>query len=184
MGRRPRSAELERVELGEALRQNEAVRALAANPLLLTILALMKRQGVLPEQRVRLTPCCPHAPGSPWNPVRGLENGTFGHAMPWKSLFKILTPLALWIHRDLPGSTARSHAAIWKRKLVEFFREKGGVPCRESLLRLSWLIYSESSLLLERGNDRYGFIHLTFLERSTGGLRARAARSARAGSAL
>ena len=45
----------EKAELLFALERNPGVRELAANPLLLTILALMKRQGVLlPERRVQL----------------------------------------------------------------------------------------------------------------------------------
>jgi len=45
----------ERQELLAAIAHNPGVRRLAANPLLLTILALMKRQGViLPERRVEL----------------------------------------------------------------------------------------------------------------------------------
>ena len=48
-------ASREREELLAAVRGNPGVRSLAANPLLLTILALMKRQGVsLPERRVEL----------------------------------------------------------------------------------------------------------------------------------
>lgn len=45
----------ERRELLDAIHRNPSVRRLAANPLLLTILAMMKRQGVtLPERRVEL----------------------------------------------------------------------------------------------------------------------------------
>ncbi len=48
-------AQREREELLDAVRRNPGVRGLAANPLLLTILALMKRQGiVLPDRRVEL----------------------------------------------------------------------------------------------------------------------------------
>ena len=48
-------ADRERGELLTAIHRDPGVRRLAANPLLLTILALMKRQGVvLPDRRVEL----------------------------------------------------------------------------------------------------------------------------------
>lgn len=66
-------AERERKELLEAVARNAGVRQLAANPLLLTILALMKRQGVtLPERRVELYDQYVKTLLSTWNRARGL----------------------------------------------------------------------------------------------------------------
>ena len=60
-------------ELLDAIRRNPGVRRLAANPLLLTILALMKRQGVvLPERRVELYDQYVRTMLSSWNRARGL----------------------------------------------------------------------------------------------------------------
>ena len=66
-------AERERRELLEATNQNPGVRQLAANPLLLTILVLMKRQGVtLPERRVELYQRYVETLLKHWNLARGL----------------------------------------------------------------------------------------------------------------
>ncbi|HEV7518482.1 MAG TPA: NACHT domain-containing protein, partial [Thermoanaerobaculia bacterium] len=67
------AAEREREELLAATRGNPGVRALAANPLLLTILALMKRQGVtLPERRVELYRTYVETLLRTWNLARSL----------------------------------------------------------------------------------------------------------------
>ena len=75
-GRTPvaaQEAERERAELLAAVERNPGVRALATNPLLLTILALMKRQGViLPERRVELYQKYIETLLRQWNLVRGL----------------------------------------------------------------------------------------------------------------
>ena len=63
----------ERAELLESVDRNPGVRQLAANPLLLTILALMKRQGVtLPERRVELYQKYIETLLRQWNLSRGL----------------------------------------------------------------------------------------------------------------
>ena len=66
-------AELERNELLNAVRRNPGVRYLASNPLLLTVLVLMKRQGVaLPERRIELYEQYVKTLLSSWNRARGL----------------------------------------------------------------------------------------------------------------
>ncbi len=111
-------AQRERAELIEAVRRNPGVRGLAANPLLLTILALMKRQGVkLPERRVQLYHKYVETLLSSWNLARGLGRP------PTRDLdvvqtVRILAPLALWMHEKSPGVglVKREDA---KRKLAE-----------------------------------------------------------------
>src|SRR6185436_21151741 len=111
-------------ELQEALRQKSAVRALAANPLLLTILALMKRQEVnLPEQRVLLYSAYVKTLLETWNPVRGLEKRPIKPRNALETL-KVLTPLALWIHETSPGiGLVRRRDLL--AKLAEILKEKG-----------------------------------------------------------
>jgi predicted NACHT family NTPase len=96
-------AALERDELLESVRHNPGVRALAANPLLLTILALMKRQGItLPERRVELYQKYVETLLYNWNQARSLA-GRESHRLEVRETLRILAPLALWMHRTSPG---------------------------------------------------------------------------------
>jgi predicted NACHT family NTPase len=66
-------ADKESKELIDAVNRSEGVRRLASNPLLLTILAVMKRQGVtLPERRVELYEQYVRTMLSTWNRARSM----------------------------------------------------------------------------------------------------------------
>jgi predicted NACHT family NTPase len=96
-------AEQERGELLAALETNPGVRSLAANPLLLTILALMKRNGIaLPDRRVELYKSYVETLLKHWNLARSLA-GRSGREVDLVETMKILEPLALWMHEVSPG---------------------------------------------------------------------------------
>ena len=111
----------EKAELLFALERNPGVRELAANPLLLTILALMKRQGVLlPERRVQLYDQYVQTLLRHWNLSRGLDRRVSRD-------LDVLETTACWRRwrcgctRPAPGwawSRAKGCAAAWKRSTV------------------------------------------------------------------
>jgi formylglycine-generating enzyme required for sulfatase activity len=160
------SAERQRRELLEALARNWEVRALAANPLLLTILALMKRQGMnLPEQRAKLYDNYVQTLLETWNTARSLREEPVVERSA-ADLLKVLAPLALWIHESSPGVGLVRRTELLAR-LEAMYRDHSGIAdpeaaraAAESFLR----DVDDSCLLLERGSGHYGFIHLTFLE--------------------
>jgi len=93
----------EEAELLAAVERNAGVRRLAANPLLLTILALMKRQGVtLPERRVELYQKYVETLLKNWNLARSLGRPLTGD-LDVVETWKVLAPLALWMHQTSPG---------------------------------------------------------------------------------
>ena len=156
-------AERERRDLLTAIEGNPGVRRLAANPLLLTILALMKRQGVsLPERRVELYDLYMKTLLSSWNRARGLDRP------PQRDLdvvetVRVLAPLALWMHEVDPGLGLVKREEL-HRQLLEIFGERGDEdPEQRSRLFLAD-VREYAGLLLERGPAEYGFIHLTFEE--------------------
>ncbi len=113
-----RDAAVEREQLLEAIGANPGVRRLAANPLLLTILALMKRQGVtLPERRVELYQKYVETLLKTWNLARGLD-GRAGRDLDLVETVRILAPLALWMQEEAPGRGLVPEQAV-KRRLVE-----------------------------------------------------------------
>jgi len=159
-----RDAEAERRELLDAVQHNPGVRRLAANPLLLTILALMKRQGVtLPERRVQLYDQYVTTLIATWNRARSLSGRAPGKGLDDVQTLRVLAPLALWMHREAPGVGLVKHPALLRR-LTAIFAERGADDPEQAARRFLEDVHEHTALLLERGPDEYGFIHLTFEE--------------------
>jgi formylglycine-generating enzyme required for sulfatase activity len=153
----------ERAELLAAVERNPGVRGLAANPLLLTILALMKRQGVtLPERRVELYQKYVETLLKNWNLARGLDRPA-SRDLDVVETIRVLAPLALWMHETSPGVGLVKREAM-RRKLVEIYTNRGESNPEQAARQLLQDAREFASLLLERGAGEYGFIHLTFQE--------------------
>jgi formylglycine-generating enzyme required for sulfatase activity len=153
----------EREELIEAVNRNPGVRRLAANPLLLTILALMKRQGVtLPERRVELYQKYVETLLKNWNLARGLERRT-ERDLDVVETMRVLAPLALWMHETSPGVGLVRREDV-RRKLEEIYAARQVPDPERSARGLLSDAREYAGLLLERGPGEYGFIHLTFQE--------------------
>jgi formylglycine-generating enzyme required for sulfatase activity len=156
-------AERERQELLEAVGRNPGVRRLAANPLLLTILALMKRQGVtLPERRVELYQKYVETLLKHWNLARGLDRPP-SRDLDVVETVRVLAPLALWMHETSPGVGLVKREAL-RRKLVEIYARREMPEPERAAGQLLDDVREYAGLLLERGPGEYGFIHLTFQE--------------------
>jgi formylglycine-generating enzyme required for sulfatase activity/energy-coupling factor transporter ATP-binding protein EcfA2 len=160
-------AEIERRSLLEALDTNPGVAQLASNPLLLTILALIKRQGVdLPNRRVELYELYLKTLITAWSKARALDKRPVGPLLDYLQVIKVLGPLALWLREKNPtaGLVLEEILLEW---LVDYIgRDRGLPPGRaiEEARQFLDNVRRYSNLLLERGRGRYGFIHLTFEE--------------------
>jgi formylglycine-generating enzyme required for sulfatase activity len=157
-------AETDRRELLDSIQQNPGVRQLASTPLLLTILALMKRQGVtLPERRVQLYDQYVNTLLSTWNRARSLSGRAPGRDIDELQTVRILAPLALWMHEVSPGVGLVGREDM-RRKLEELFMERSEVSPHQAARQFLIDVREHVALLLERGPGEYGFIHLTFEE--------------------
>ena len=157
-------ADRERKDLVEAIEHNPGVRRLASNPLLLTILALMKRQGVtLPERRVELYDQYVRTLLSTWNRARSLSGRAPGRDLDVVQTLRILAPLALWMHETSPGVGLVKRGEL-RRKLESLFRDRGEPNPEKAALQFLEDVREHAALLVERGPGEYGFIHLTFEE--------------------
>ncbi len=163
-----RSAETERGSLLEAVRANPGVARLASNPLLLTILALIKRQGVeLPRSRVKLYDRYLETLIEAWNHARALDKSAGGESLEYESTLDVLGPLALRLREENPfaGLVSGRQLLQW---LAEYYTsEQWGLkpgPAREKAETFLQSVHMHSNLLVERGEGQYGFIHLTFEE--------------------
>jgi formylglycine-generating enzyme required for sulfatase activity len=157
-------AETDRRELLDSIHQNPGVRQLASTPLLLTILALMKRQGVtLPERRVQLYDQYVTTLLSTWNRARSLSGRAPGRDIDELQTVRILAPLALWMHEVSPGVGLVGREDM-RRKLEELFMERSDASPHQAARQFLADVREHAALLLERGPGEYGFIHLTFEE--------------------
>lgn len=157
-------AHKEREELLAAVAANPGARGLAANPLMLTILALMKRQGVtLPERRVQLYDKYVEAFLSSWNRARSLSGRATGRDLEVVQTLKLLAPLALWMHEVSPGLGLVKREVL-RRKLEDICAQRGEAEPEAVARRFLDDLGEHAGLLLERGPEEYGFIHLSFEE--------------------
>lgn len=160
-----RDAEGEKNKLLKSIFGNTGVEKLAANPLLLTILALIHRQGTeLPNRRAELYELYLTTLIKTWNRARSLAGMSVG-SMDDKETVKILAPLAYWMHANRPSGTARR--VELEREIARHFTERRKLALEDAEREASRFlddVRQYSGLLAERGPDAYGFVHLTFEE--------------------
>jgi len=160
-----RDAEGEKSKLLKSIFGNAGVEKLAANPLLLTILALIHRQGTeLPNRRAELYELYLTTLIKTWNRARSLAGMSVG-SMDDKETVKILAPLAYWMHANRPSGTARR--VELEREITRHFTERRKHALDDAereAARFLDDVRTYSGLLAERGPDAYGFVHLTFEE--------------------
>jgi hypothetical protein len=160
----------------DEVRAHPYVLALAANPLLLTMLALLRRQDYkLPEQRIELYHRYVETMlDNSWENARSDGARIEGPArLDLHLAVEYLMELSLWLHQNRPNGTARRQELI--DALVDIgLRLDGAEPAaasskdrREAMSRAERLLREMrhfAGLLGERGQDVYGFLHLTFQE--------------------
>ncbi len=158
-------ADDERARMLSAIFSNASVERLAANPLLLTILALIHRQGTeLPRRRVELYELYLKTLIGSWSRARNLDGRPIG-TMDDVEAVKMLAPLAYWMHAEKPSGTAREHE-LQSRVAAHYVSRRhlaADDADREARHFLND-IRRYAGLLTERGDKAYGFVHLTFEE--------------------
>jgi formylglycine-generating enzyme required for sulfatase activity len=161
-------AAVEERSLLEAIDTSPGVAQLASNPLLLTILALIKRQGVsLPNRRVRLYELYLETLITAWGKARALDKRPVGPPLDYYETVAVLGPLALWLRQENPTAGLVSEEDLHSWLTDHFQGEEWGYKRGEARQKATAFMKSVrkySNLLVERGKGRYGFMHLTFEE--------------------
>jgi hypothetical protein len=169
-----KARELER-DLLDDIRSNDSVRRLAANPLMLTLLALLRRQvGKLPHRRVQLYEAYVSTMLDNWLAARsqGAREKSLV-ALDRHQAENILIPMALWLQREKPSGTAgraELESTLTEICLKEkgYVRETATLPqlreAEEHARRFLREMREMTGLLVARGYDAFGFLHLTFQE--------------------
>ncbi|MBM4467086.1 MAG: NACHT domain-containing protein, partial [Chloroflexi bacterium] len=166
-----RRAEERTKNLIAAITSKEAIKRLAANPLLVTILALIHYQGTrLPHRRVELYRLCVEALAETWNLARSLTRRPIDlwlgeQRLDERFVVQLLAPIAFWMHSERPGGLV-GREELEERIAVYFQEREGRSPEEAGRLAHDFveLIREQSGLLVERGLDQFGFMHLTFEE--------------------
>jgi formylglycine-generating enzyme required for sulfatase activity len=157
--------------LRAAVFASSGVTALARNPLLLTILALIHNQGAqLPDRRADLYRLCVEALAETWNRARSLSGREVDvylgdEKIDERFVVNLLGPAALWLHGEQPGGLVEQDEL--ERHLADTLMQTDGLPRgRAQRLAQSFieLMRRDTGLLQERGYRRFGFMHLTFEE--------------------
>jgi hypothetical protein len=132
--------------------------------LLLTILALIQRQGIdLPAHRVELFDLCVNTLIDTWLRAKGyLESSRLSK----NDLFKLLRPLAFWMHAKRDGNTISiENLRAHMRKLIEARNPTANEQQIEEMIE-SFIdtVNGKTGILVERGYQQYGFLHQSFQE--------------------
>ncbi len=144
----------EKLKLLDAIHVSR-VRALAQNPLLLTILArVYKAYRNLPERRAQLYGKCIEALLTTWDLVRDLPP-VFEDI---RDANRVMGHIAMWIHKDQKGQFVSRDA------LLEKLAQSADLASPQQAAPLLTQIEERSGLLRELGLDQYAFTHLTFQE--------------------
>ncbi|MEG4120738.1 HEAT repeat domain-containing protein [Microcoleus sp. N9_B4] len=156
----------------KALDENDRIKLLARNPLLLTIIALIHRyQAVLPRSRHKLYEKAVETLLKNWDANKNLTEQSGFKCLDADDLRRQMEILAYWIHTQ--GSTDKREGGtliakdelldqltlnIKTKKQVERFQAK------EEAKRFVDFIQQRTGLLNEQGQDLYAFVHKTFQE--------------------
>ncbi|HZG66278.1 MAG TPA: NACHT domain-containing protein, partial [Herpetosiphonaceae bacterium] len=161
-----------------------SVAHLASNPLLLTMLALLRRQlGHLPARRIELYERYVRTLLDHWevNRSEGARQRTPERLEP-NVVQQHLMDLALWLQQHRPSGTARQRdmvRALAEKALRREEKEPEKATAREweeaerKAARCIHEVRDIAGLMGERGHDAYGFLHLTFQEYFVGRALAR-----------
>jgi tetratricopeptide (TPR) repeat protein len=151
----------------QAIADNEGVKRLTANPLLLTILALIHRNGErLPNRRVRLYELAVQTLTEDWQLSKKLPDAP-KVILKESELVEILAPLAYWMHEEKPSGLVTQ--AEVEQKLAEKLAELHGDEPESNSIRQAVedflrRVRETTGLFVERHPGVYGFMHLTFEE--------------------
>jgi predicted NACHT family NTPase len=150
----------------------QAIRELAENPLLLTIICLVHRiDAVLPDERVVLYQKCTETLLNTWHAWKfKIEHQKSRNKVERRNRAR-MEAIAHWMHVAMGGQTPGKRAVVPYQDLLdvltdfitEFEKPRFDDPreLAETFLRF---VRERAGLLIEAGDRQYSFVHLTFQE--------------------
>ncbi|MCO5185370.1 MAG: HEAT repeat domain-containing protein [Anaerolineae bacterium] len=149
------------------LEQNKRVMALATNPLLCTIIAIVYRNNrVLPHRRAELYLKCCETLLDRWERDKGIEVSDWWDQHDWQTKLELLAALAYWLHGEENRIAATEENCT--EQLAQIFLDKGRLSdltyARQEARHFLQAVRNRSGLISERGDSTFEFVHLTFQE--------------------
>ena len=168
----PVEADRRKESIKKALDDNERIKLLARNPLLLTIISLIHRyRAVLPKERYQLYDRAVDTLLTAWDANKELRNHETLEYLKLDDLRRLMEQLAYWIHTQGNQAEKEGGTLIDKDELMEqLSREIKRLKrvelyqAREEAGRFIDFIRERTGLLNEQGIDYYAFVHKTFQE--------------------
>ncbi len=164
-------AERRKESLQKALDDNDRIKLLARNPLLLTIIALIHRyQAVLPKERFRLYDKAVETLLTSWDANKELSSYGRLKYLGLDDLRRLMELLAYWVHTqgnvgDEGGTLIEKDELIRElRREIKRLKQVELYQAEEEAERFVELIRERTGLLNEQGQDYYAFVHKTFQE--------------------
>ncbi|NEQ41302.1 MAG: hypothetical protein F6K40_35925, partial [Okeania sp. SIO3I5] len=164
-------AERRKESLQKALDDNDRIKLLARNPLLLTIIALIHRyQAVLPKERFRLYDKAVETLLTSWDANKELSSHGRLKYLGLDDLRRLMELLAYWVHTqgnvgDEGGTLIEKDELIRQlRREIKRLKPMELYQAEEEAERFVELIRERTGLLNEQGQDYYAFVHKTFQE--------------------
>ncbi|AOY84250.2 HEAT repeat domain-containing protein [Moorena producens JHB] len=165
-------AERRKDSLRKALDDNDRIKLLARNPLLLTIIALIHRyQAVLPKERYKLYDKAVETLLTSWDANKELSSDKWLTYLSLDDLRRLMEWLAYWIHTQGNAEDNDSGTVIDRDDLIDqlsqqikTLKQVDLYKAKEEAKRFVELIRKRTGLLNEQGQDCYGFVHKTFQE--------------------
>ncbi len=149
----------------KAVDDNPGVKRLAVNPLLLTILAMIHRNGArLPNRRVKLYEMAAESLLEDWQMAKGIASDK---TIREDEAAQFLWPLAFWMHSEKPSGLASEREV--KEKLAEVLSQTRNLPTDhpDVIAKVNDFldrVQRVTGVFVERAPGEYGFLHLTFEE--------------------
>ncbi|NEQ08165.1 MAG: NACHT domain-containing protein [Moorea sp. SIO4E2] len=165
-------AERRKQTLRKALDDNDRIKLLARNPLLLTIIALIHRyQAVLPKERHKLYDKAVETLLTSWDANKELTRDNWLTYLGLDDLRRLMESLAYWIHiqgniEDNDSGTLidRDELIDQLKQQIKTMKEVKLHQAEEEAKRFVELIRERTGLLNEQGQNCYAFVHKTFQE--------------------
>ena len=153
-----------RQRLKDAIAKSQAIRSLADNPLLLTMMAILNRRQELPRDRVDLYDQASRTLLYHWDVDHKrlqLPIDTIGR----REKQEMLRAVAYEMQNSAAGLKGNIiHANQLTHVLTKYLRDQGFAEPREKANKLIEQLRHRNWILCDRGADTYGFVHRTFLE--------------------
>ena len=152
--------------LAKEIEGKDRIAALATNPLLCSVIAIIYRKGgQLPNRRVDLYEECCKVLLETWDKARGVERRVVLDGLDWRSKLTLLAELAHWMHSQGQEVLISREQVIERVKLpLERLLDTSEAKALTEAERFVAAIEDQAGLIQGRGDGTLEFPHRTFQE--------------------